>query len=181
MRVGGNLVYGHTEKLNTRIVNDWYDYFYADFGHINNFVLYDIPPYSNGIIKLTFTSVSTVEIGAIIVGKSVYLGKVTTSSSSDEVNNSRIDIKETGESILLPRKSAPKMNTSNVAEAHHLNKIRQVRKELSGVPAVWSGLDDKKHNPYFDAFLILGVFKQFYIKDPVQSHFQIDFEIVEIL
>ncbi len=56
VKVGTETVYTATRDLNNREVFDWYDYFFAEFNKTPNVVFFDIPPYSNAFITITFTS-----------------------------------------------------------------------------------------------------------------------------
>lgn len=178
--VGSETVYSATRNLNTREVFDWYDYFFSEFSKTPNVVFFDIPPYSNAVITITFTSVSTIKVGAIVIGNQTDLGKAIHGVSSDELNFSRIDREVTGESVLLRRRSVPKINIQSLADPSKLNKIRDTRKNLNAVPAVWSGLDDKINNPYFETVLLLGVYKKFEINMNNSKMVDINLEIEEI-
>ena len=180
VKLGAETVYAATRKLNTREVFDWYDYFFSEFSKTPNVVFFDIPPYSNAVITITFTSVSPVKVGAIVLGNQTDLGKAIHGVSSDELNFSRIDREVTGESVLLRRRSVPKINIQSLADPSKLNKIRDTRKNLNAVPAVWSGLDDKVNNPYFETVLLLGVYKKFEINMNNSKMVDINLEIEEI-
>lgn len=177
---GAELVYTATRLLNTREVLDWYDYYFAPFKKVPNVVFFDIPPYSTTVITLTFTSVSDIKIGAIILGNQTDLGKAVHGVSSEELNFSRIEREVTGESILLPRRSVPKITIQSVATPGVLNLIRDTRANLNAVPAVWSGLDDKVSNPYFDTVLLLGVYKKFEVNMNNSRMIDINLDIEEI-
>jgi len=177
---GAELVYTATRLLNTREVLDWYDYYFAPFKKVPNVVFFDIPPYSTTVITLTFTSVSAIKIGAIILGNQTDLGKAVHGVNSEELNFSRIEREVTGESILLPRRSVPKITIQSVASPNALNLIRDTRANLNAVPAVWSGLDDKVDNPYFDTVLLLGVYKKFEVNMNNSRMIDINLEIEEI-
>ncbi len=178
--VGYETVYSATRNLNTREVFDWYDYFFADFTKIPNAVFFDIPPYSNAVITITFTSITPIKVGAIVIGNQTDLGKAIHGVSSEELNFSRIEREVTGESLLLQRRSVPKINIQSIADPDKLNKIRETRKNLNAVPAVWSGLDDKINNPYFETVLLLGVYKKFEINMNNSKMVDINLEIEEI-
>lgn len=178
--VGSETVYSATRNLNTREVFDWYDYFFSEFSKTPNVVFFDIPPYSNAVITITFTSITPIKVGAIVIGNQTDLGKAIHGVSSDELNFSRIDREVTGESVLLRRRSVPKINIQSLADPSKLNKIRDTRKNLNAVPAVWSGLDDKINNPYFETVLLLGVYKKFEINMNNSKMVDINLEIEEI-
>lgn len=177
---GVDTVYSITQNLNKREVVDWYDYFFEEFAYAPSMVKFDLPPYSGAVITITFTSVSTIKVGAIVLGNQTYIGKALSGVLSEEVNFSRIEREVTGESILLPRRSVPKITAQTIAVKSLINKIRDARKGLNAIPAVWSGLDDKKDNPYFETMLLLGVYKKFEIDINNPEHLTINLDIEEI-
>lgn len=177
---GASTVYTYTKNLDTRIVTNWYDYFFAEFTKIPNIVLFDIPPYTDAVITIEFTCSTSVSVGAVVVGNQTYLGKVIYGAVSEEVNFSRIEREVTGEAILLQRRSVPKINANVIASKTLLNKIRDTRRNLNAINAVWSGLDDKIENPRFETLLALGVYKRFEIDISNPEYDQINLEIEEL-
>lgn len=177
---GTETVYDETRSLSSHDVFDWYSYYFSPFKKIPNLVFFDIPPYSTSVITLTFTSVSTIKIGAIVLGNQTDIGKAVHGVTSEELNFSRIERHVTGESILLPRRSVPKINIQSVAESMQLNTIRDTRRNLNAIPAVWSGLDDKVDNQYFETVLMLGIYKRFEININNANRVDINLEIEEI-
>jgi len=178
--VGSETIYSRTENLDERALFDWYDYFFAEFKKTPNRVFFDIPPYANAVITITFTGIAAVRVGAIVLGNQTDLGKAVNGIGSEEVNFSRIEREATGEAILLQRRSVPKVSIKSLADSVRINKIRDTRKLLNAIPAVWSGLDDKIDNPYFETVLLLGVYKRFEININSANMVEIDLEIEEI-
>lgn len=177
---GMETVYSFIQTLDTREVLDWYDYYFEPFSKIPNIVRFDIPPYTGAVITITFTSVSPVKVGAIVLGNQTYLGRATMGVLSEEVNFSRIEREVTGESILLQRRSIPKITVQAVADKTLINKIRSTRSDLNAMPAVWSGLDDKIDNQYFETVLLLGVYKRFEVVLNNANMIDINLEVEEI-
>ncbi len=162
MMNGADVVYSYTENLNTRQVLGWRDYFFESFSTIPSIARFDLPPYTAGQLTITLTSsTGTVACGAIIIGKQVYLGETQLSAVSDEQNFSKIDRAFDGTAVLLQRRSIPKTSQQLFADKKITNKIRAARKALNAIPTVWSGLDDANTDDYFEALLILGVYKGF--------------------
>lgn len=177
---GGLSVYNVVKQLDTRVVFDWYSYFFSPFSKIQNYVVFDIPPYFNTTITITFTSISPVKVGAIILGNASFIGKATYGVLSEEVNFSRIERAPTGESILLQRRSIPKISVQTIADKALVDKIRETRKYLNAIPAIYSGLDDLRDNPYFETMLLLGVYKRFEVDISMPDHVRCNLEIEEI-
>lgn len=181
MTVLGSTVYTYTEDLTTRATLGWYDYFYGTFGTAPTVVRFDLPPYTNGVITVTLTAASgNVQCGAVALGTAVYLGKVQANARSDALNFSRIDRDEFGNSTLIPRRSVPKTTQVLVIDKPNVDSLRTLRKVLNAVPAVWSGLDDRTSDGYFESLLILGIYKQFSIDLTHPEHAIVTLELEEI-
>jgi hypothetical protein len=75
MTSSGVSVYDETADLITRTAFNWYDWFFKSFMLTNASLFQDIPPYSNGVITVTFTKATgTVYCGALCVGTQQDLG-----------------------------------------------------------------------------------------------------------
>jgi hypothetical protein len=161
MTSGVDIVYTVTEDLNTREVLDWYDYFFEPFSSIPSIVKFDLPPYTNGVLEIELSSTTgTVSCGAVVIGNQVYLGQVVYNATNEELNFSRIDRDFDGTVQITQRRSIPKIDVEVWADKTRTNTIRAARSELNAVPAVYSGLDDSNTDDYFEALLILGVYKR---------------------
>ena len=160
---GGGQVYSKTEDLNTRIVLDAYDYFFAPFSTQVGVVVFDIPPYSDAIITVTITATSgSVACGGCVVGTFVYLGDVQYPPEADTLNFSTVARDSFGNSQLTPRRNVPKTTQTVWADKSRVNRLRAVRDALNAVPAVWAGIHDDTDG-YFEALFILGYYRKFSI------------------
>ena len=66
------------------------------------------------------------------------------------------------------------------SEKANTNRIRALRTKLNAVPAFWSGLDDLSTDGYFEALLIIGIYKKFKIDINSPAHTIVDLLIEEI-
>jgi hypothetical protein len=174
-------VYSYTQDLNTREVLNWYDYFFGPFSTIPSVAVFDLPPYTAGVTTITLSSsTGTVKCGAVVIGNQTYIGAVQYNAVSDEQNFSRIEREFDGTAALTQRRSIPKINATVFADKAQTNKIRALRRNLNAVPAVWSGLDDLNTDEYFEAILILGIYKRFEINLASAEHTLVNLEIEEI-
>jgi len=181
MTVGGVTKYTHTENLTLRRTLTWTDYFFGEFGNRPSLVLFDLPPYVGAVITATLTaSAGTVECGAMVLGRSVYLGSAEYNATSDALNFSTITRDAFGNTTLVPRRTVPKTNQTLWCEKSAVNTLRDVRSVLNAVPAVWSGLDDKNADGYFEALLILGVYKEFSISLDYPQNARVNLQLEEI-
>lgn len=179
--VGMSSVYSYTEDLTTRVTSGWYDYFFGEFGTLPTVIKFDIPPFTSAVITVTLTATTgDVQCAALVIGTAVNLGETELNPRSDALNFSRIERDAFGSATLVPRRSVPKTTQVVWAEKGRVNKLREVRELLNAVPAIWSGLDDSTGEPYFEALLILGIYKQFTIDLAHHEHAVVTLELEEI-
>lgn len=180
MTSGGPSVYSVTRSLSTREILNWYDYFFDPFTTAPAVAYFNLPPYTNGIITITLTGAGSVSLGAVVLGSQTYVGQIQYNAVSDEQNFSRIDRLFDGTASLLQRRSIPKVKANVFCEKNNTNRIRALRTKLNAVPAFWSGLDDLNSDGYFDALLVIGIYKQFEIDLTSPAHTIVNIEIEEI-
>lgn len=162
MKVGANIVYGpETRNLNSRLTLTWTDYFFGEFGYAPSLILTDLPPFSGATVEVTLSNPGLpVECSTVVIGSKVFLGKIQFNARSDALNFSKIERDDFGNSLLIPRRTVPKTQQTLWVEKDNVNTIRQVRKDLNAVPALWSGLDENFEDEYFESILIFGIYKQ---------------------
>lgn len=160
--VGGSPVYGpKVFDLNTRIVNDGYDYAFEPFGTQDSKVMFDLPPYTEMVITITLSAASgNVKCGSIVVGTSIYLGQAEYQAKADSLNFSTVDRDLYGKATLVPRPMIPKTSQRLILPAARVNKVLAAKTQLNARPALWTGLDDAASN-WFEMLQVIGIWKQF--------------------
>ena len=176
---GATTIYTKTLTTSTRIVTNWFDYFFKPFTNKKNYVFFDIPPYTNSVITVTLNSTTTSALGSFVIGNQVDMGNILYGAQSDVINPSRIDRTFDGAAILLQRQSTPKVNAVVLAKKTSVDSIRELRVFLNAMPAVWAGID-QVDDAYFESLLILGIYRQFVINLDYQDYVKINLEIEEI-
>lgn len=176
---GTNLVYEQELFLKTRVTSTWYEYFFEKFDTLGAVSVFDVPPFTNARVKVTISGYGEVSCGALVVGKSSYIGQTEIQAVSDALNFSVVERNEFGDSFLQQRRSIPKTNQTVLAEKRDVDKLLALRTQLNAQPAVWSGLDDATDG-YFNALLILGYYRQFLISLEYPNHALVQLELEEI-
>lgn len=169
--LGGGTVYpnAYSESstgifdLNTRIVNDGYDYAFEPFSTMPSMVVFDIPPYSDIIITIVITASSgNVKCGSCVIGTYIYLGDSEYGATNDGLNFSTVTRDLYGNATLVPRRTLPKTDQKLSVHASRVNKVKTARVLLNAVPALWTGIDDGTSS-YFDMLTVLGIYNKFTI------------------
>lgn len=178
---GGSGVFSYSENLDEREVFDWYDYFFLPFGTRPSVVIFDIPPYTNIVITVTLTATSgNVECGDCILGNYVDIGQIKAAAESDVLNFSEVERDfDGGVSTMVQRRNVPKTVQSIWLPRARVNRVRALRDELNGTPAVYVGLDDDSHD-YFESVLIKGFYRRFSMNHQYADFTVIALELEEI-
>lgn len=174
-------VYSRTESLIYREVADWYDYFFAAFRAKPSLALFDLPPYTGGVITVALSAATgDVECGACVAGTAEFIGDVQYEAESDVLNFSSVNRDSFGGiSSIVQRRNVPKTIQSIFVEKGRVNRVRTLRDDLAATPAVWAGLSNSSDG-YFEAVLILGFYKRFSINLRHTEHAVISLELEEI-
>lgn len=178
---GGVEVYTFTQDLRTRVVNNYYEYCYAEFTRLAAIVKFDIPPATNSIITITLTSGNgVVKCGGLVIGTQTYLGQLQYGAKISALNFSRIDRAFDGTATLTPRPAKPTISGQLFSASNITDKVLKIKSELDAVPAVWSGLDDRNTDPRFAGLLISGIFRQLEPRFDYYTSNLVDIELEEI-
>jgi hypothetical protein len=177
---GGGTVYSYTGSLTFRRTMEWYGYFYGELGNAPNLVKFDLPAYTDLQITITLERAGGyVSCGAVVVGTNVYVGRTLHDAENDALNFSTVDRDTFGNSILIPRRTVPKVNAQVRITKTNVPRVIDLRVQLNAVPAVWAGLDEDDAG-YFGALLILGIYKQFTVTADQPEEALVALELEEV-
>lgn len=155
-------VYRHTQRLLYRNTTRWSEYYTGGFRNLKSLIRFDLPIYSQGVITITLTRASgPVSVSSLAVGMSVYLGCVQYGAGDDGQNFSRIERDIGGGLLLTPRPNLPISDQVVMVQKENVNRLRDLRADLAGRYAIWSGLDDMTDDGFFEGLLIAGVYRRF--------------------
>lgn len=181
MTVSAVTVYSRTINIISRSTIDWTGYFFGTFGNSPSVILFDLPLYSNGVITIAITRASgNVSCGGIVVGNAVDLGRVEAQASRDSLNFSTVSRDAFGNATLVPRRTVPRTSQTLLTEKAKVNTLLDLVVSLNAVPAVWSALDDRTDSDYFEAMLILGIYKEFSINVAYPDYAKVNLQLEEI-
>jgi hypothetical protein len=163
MTSGGVTVYSATWNLSTRDVHDFYTYCFEPFSTAPNLALYDLPPYTNGVVTVTLTRASgNVSCGPTLIGSAEYIGDAEYQAKSDVINFSSITRNDFGDAALTPRRNVPKTSQTLWLDKSLVKRVSKVRDALNAAIAAWSCLDDSTDG-YFDVLFVIGFPRAFTI------------------
>lgn len=178
---GASDIYTYTQSLYYRNPTDWYEWHFGEFKRLQSIIRLDLPPVSNCVLTIKVKPINNLAmIGGVHPGTKVYLGELQYGASNQGMNFSRIDRNIDGSAIVIPRPTKPLYRGTLSIEKSKLPKAMDARASLSGVTAIWTGLDDRNIDDYFELFLINGVWKQFEPEAGTPTHATIQLEVEEL-
>ncbi len=134
-------------------VVDLYTYYYSPFININKFALYDLPPYFNATITVTFTG-TDISVGNLQVGNRIELGTATMGSSRQLLDYSRFEEDTFGTLTVTPGRKAKLINYDVTIPIASSDYVYDTISSLTGIPSVWSATDDVN-----DPRLVFGYYR----------------------
>lgn len=159
VNVGATNHYLRTVSTIRRATTNWTSFFFGTFRYVQAFVLFDLPLITGATITITITG-TTCKCGGVVIGNSVYIGGAEYGATRGALNFSTVTRDAFGNATLVQRRSVPTINVKLFIDKALANSILQLITDLNAVPALWSGLDDQTDDGYFDALLLLGVYKE---------------------
>jgi hypothetical protein len=161
MTVGGVQKYSVTTNLSKRKSRSWSEYFFGKFSSRTSVQFFNLPPYRNAQITITVSKpTGRRAVGGILIGNAVYIGEAQYEATSDHLNFSGVDRNFAGDIALTPRRSVPKVDLQVWFDKSLTSQLLELREQLNGRPAVWSGLDDFTLD-YFEPLFTYGIHKEF--------------------
>jgi hypothetical protein len=169
-------VYNQTFEMVSRVVSDWYEFFFKPFLQKKNIFIDGLPPLIGSEISVTLNrDVGEVSLGILAIGSSLFIGNALWGAESDIRSFSRNEPNEFGVTRLVRRQ--PKVVTRQRVAANPAltTFLHELREELESVVAVWSTIDDE-NSELFNAYILNGIADRFVINatDPVFTNVQLE-------
>lgn len=179
---GATVVYNHVESLIQNDSDDWEEFFFVEPESKSSVAFFDLPSYSDAVITLTFSSANgqAVSIGAVMINLSQFIGYVENDSQLDAVSYSSVNVDSYGNTELIPRPNAARNVHEIDADADMVDKLIRLQRALDAVPACYVAVEETS-NIFFQAFLIIGTYKQFRMRRPNCKQIKINLELTEII
>ena len=177
---GVDTVYSRTLTMRYRHVSTFYEFCFAPFNVRTESAVFNIPPYTDATVRLTFTRAAGGElsVGAVIMGMNEYIGQAQHGAEDDALNFSRIERDFDSSLKLTRRRNVPKNALSLVLDKGRVARVRQVRDTLNAVPAIYVGLDNDQDG-YYASLFKLGIYRRWSINLDNPRHAIVSLEVEE--
>jgi hypothetical protein len=182
MFVDDVLVWSRTNvSMSRRRTRSWRQYYYGEFRQQQSLLWLDLPPYANAEIRVVIRNGSdSPQCAALVVGQSEFIGDAAWGADNDELNFSTIERDKFSWATLIPRRAVPNNKQTLRLPKQDVDRVRELRRSLNAVPAVYSTMDQRTDDPWFESFLVFGIYTRFRIKAQDAKFASIDLETEEL-
>lgn len=172
---GGVVVYDKEIDLDGSVIDDIYDWFFAEYEPLRDVVLTDLPAsYTEGELTVELTGSTDVSIGALLVGKLVKIGETQTGASVGIIDYSRVTRDPNFGKVTIQRRAYSKRgNFSVMCDPADLNRNYRTLAGVRATPCVFIGTEQYGYEP----LLIYGIFRSFAIEIEYVSKHQCVLEV----
>jgi hypothetical protein len=173
-------VYNQNFQLVTRVVDDWYEFFFKPFQQLRNIYIDGLPPLIGAQITVTLNrEVGDVSMGVLSVGNSLFIGQAVYGALSDIRSFSRAEPNQFGVTNLVRR--TPKVQTRQrvVLDKASTTFVFELREEIESVVCVWSTVDEPASD-FYNAYILSGIYERFNINAENPSQTTLELELREI-
>lgn len=173
---GAAEVYNQNFPMVSRVVSDWYEFFFKPFQQKRNIYIDGLPPLIGAKITVTLNrDAGNVSLGILAAGNSLFIGDAVYGAVSDVRSFSRTEPNQFGNTYLLRRD--PKVLTKQrvVADKALTTFLFELREDLESVTSIWSTVDDESSD-FFSAFILNGIADRFVInaENPVKTTLELE-------
>ena len=154
-------VYNATfELLDTSTIVDWYTYFFEpDLLRLQELLVVDLPAYTGATITVTITDTGqTVQVGQVVLGNLVVLGRTGYGSSIGIEDYSRKERDTFGNPVIIERAFAQKANYEVSILTADARRVQKFLSDYRATPIVWIGNQDPTYG-----LIVYGFYTQFSI------------------
>ena len=148
------------ELLDTTSIIDWYTYFFEPAGiKEKELLVVDLPSYSAAAIIITLTDTgNTTEVGQIVVGNLVSLGRTGYGTTVGIEDYSRKERDTFGNAVIIERAFAQKADYEIEIITQDTRRVQRFLSEYRSKPVVWVGNKDPSYG-----LIVYGFYTQFSI------------------
>ena len=134
---GGAVISTYSESLTTRVVNDWYDYFFAPFVQKKDVTLQNIPLAPTAQLTVTITADTAATCASLDVGSMFLFGGTEQGAKAKLKSYSTVKPDVFGKLTTVKRYSAKTMSARVFMELSNAIAAQAVLDDLDAVNAIW--------------------------------------------
>lgn len=170
---GDAVVYERLIDLDGRVVTSVYEWFYAEYEQLSDFVLTDLPQHYPGCeLTVEINGTSGASVGVLQVGQVIELGSAQYGASVGIIDYSRKSKDEFGNWDVVERDYSKHCTLQVVTKKSDFNKLYRRLASLRAIPCIYIGTD----TPGFEPMIGYGFYKDFGITVTYVEHHLLNIE-----
>jgi hypothetical protein len=151
--------YDQTIDLKSRVVRNWFDYFFEPFVYTTEVVFTGLPLRMGNVITITISKpASTAKVGACVLGLSKVIGGAEFGASAGITDYSIKEADAFGNTTVVERAYSKRMNVSLRVAASKVDEVHRLLADYRARPLVWVGAGN-----LYGALIVYGYFRSFQI------------------
>lgn len=171
---GGPLVYDKTIELDGTLITSVYDWLFAEYEQLSDFVLTDLPQqYPSCEMTVTLTGTAGVSVGVLQVGQLVEVGSAQYGASVGIIDYSVKKADEFGNWDVVERNYSKHCTLQVVTSRADFNKLYRRLAALRATPCIYIGSDQAGYEP----MISYGFYKDFGITVTYPEYHLLNIEI----
>ena len=150
------VVYSTTIDMNAAPeASGWYYYFYSPISKDSQFILLDLPAYSQATLTITFNG-GNIKVGNVIIGRQLLLGTANHGTNVQLLDYSRKEQDNFGNVVVTQGRTSKLVSFDVTIPRDKVRHVFNTLSKLTSVPCVWVGTDDTN-----DLTLVFGYYKDY--------------------
>lgn len=180
MTVGGAEKYRRVLSLTRRNTRCWSDYYFKGFSQLPSVLLLDLPMYAGATVTVELDNGSLpARCAAMVFNRSVEIGDSQWGAASDWMIFGGFERDDFGSARLLDRRQLPTTSQTLEVPKSQVDAVLALREQAGRLPCVFSGMNDKTTDGWFEMFLIYGIVTRFKVVAPNAKKARIEIDIEE--
>lgn len=140
------------------IIDDWFEWFNAEFRRSRDVIVTDIPAVANSEYTITLTSDDAVSLGTFVMGKKSEFGFTQYKPKASIIDYSRKEVDQFGKINMVRRGYSKRMDVNIELASHAVDSVARNLTDLRATPAVWIGAKDQ-----YELLTIYGYYRDWSI------------------
>lgn len=158
--------YDQTISLKSRVVRNWYDYYFEPFVYKAEVVFTGLPLRLGNVITITISKTgSTAKVGACVLGLSKVIGGTSLGAAAGIIDYSTKSANTFGNTTVVKRAYSKRMNVSLWVAASKVDEVQRLLADYRATPLVWVGAGN-----LYGALIVYGFYKSFEIVIAYPNH-----------
>jgi hypothetical protein len=160
-----SVIFFQEYKLNTSLLDNWYDYFYKDYDLLSEAIFQDIPIYTRTRVTICIVG-DIVRCGIVFAGASSTIGTTQYGASAGIIDYSKKETDEFGTTTFIKRAFSKRMNVNLILLSADMYRVQKILSDVRATPCIWIGSESDIYKP----LTMYGYYRDFNLEIPYPEY-----------